>query len=80
MTSTSAADTDLRRAVARAVRAACAAAAEERCDAARMDGLCWEGAWEIALAAIRDLDIEAVVRGCERAAGVAADRESAGPA
>ncbi len=50
-----------RRQLAEAVRAACFRAALESYEQARLDGLCHEGAWEVALDAIRSLDIEAIV-------------------
>ncbi len=56
----------LRRSIARAVRDACARVAQEQGEAARMDGLCWEGAWEVALAAIAALDVESIVSSGER--------------
>lgn len=51
-----------RRNLARTVRDACVRAALEACEDARIAGLCWEGAWEAAIEAIRALDIEGVVR------------------
>lgn len=51
----------LRRELARAVRDACVRAALEECEDARMAGLCWEGAWEAAIGAMRDLDVERIV-------------------
>jgi hypothetical protein len=54
-------DLALRRAVARAVREECLRAAREGCEEARMDGLCWEGAWEATLAAIAAVDVEAIL-------------------
>jgi hypothetical protein len=56
----------LRRSIARAVRNACVRVAQEQGEAARMDGLCWEGAWEVALTAIAALDVEPIVSSCER--------------
>jgi hypothetical protein len=53
----------LRLELARAVRDACVRAALEECEDARMAGLCWEGAWEVAIGAIRALDVEQIVRG-----------------
>lgn len=47
--------------LARAIRDACLRAAIEQCEDARMAGLCWEGAWEVAISAIRELDIEAIL-------------------
>lgn len=51
------------RQVAAAVRAACLDAAGAAYEAARIDGLCHEGAWENALEAIRALDLAAIVAG-----------------
>ena len=48
--------------LARAVRDACVRTALEECEDARMAGLCWEGAWEAAVGAIRALDVERIVR------------------
>ncbi len=48
--------------LARAIRAACVRAAQAAYERAAADGLCDEGAWEVAVDAIRDLDIEAVLR------------------
>jgi hypothetical protein len=59
--------------LAKAVRAACAAAAVEGYERAAADGLCHEGAWEAALEAIRALDVAAVI-GERSTAGRAADR------
>lgn len=50
---------DLR--VAAAVRDACARAAADAYEDAGIRGLCDEGRWECALAAIRTIDLEAVV-------------------
>ena len=50
------------RRVAEAVRAACVATAEASYERAAADGLCDEGAWEVAIDAMRSLDIEAIVR------------------
>ena len=48
--------------VAEAVRRACAEAAEGAYEDAGIRGLCAEGRWEVALEAIRRVDVEAVVR------------------
>jgi hypothetical protein len=48
--------------IAEAVKAACVRAAQAAYERAAADGLCDEGAWEVAVDAIRDLDIEAVLR------------------
>ena len=50
------------RRIAEAVRAACVAAAEASYERAAADGLCDEGAWEVAIDAIRSLDVEAIIR------------------
>ncbi len=50
------------RRIAEAVRAACVATAEASYERAAADGLCDEGAWEVAIDAMRSLDIEAIVR------------------
>ena len=47
--------------VAEAVRAACVAAAQASYEHAAADGLCDEGAWEVALDAVRSLDIAAIL-------------------
>jgi hypothetical protein len=48
--------------VAAAVRRACAEAAEGAYDDAGIRGLCAGGRWEVALEAIRRVDLEAVIR------------------
>ena len=47
---------------AEAIRAACLQAAQQGYERAAADGLCDEGALEVALDAIRSLDIESLVR------------------
>ena len=49
--------------VAEAVRRACAEAAEDAYEDAGIRGLCAEGRWEVALEAIRRVEVEAVIRG-----------------
>ena len=49
--------------IAEAVRRACADAAEGTYEDAGIRGLCAEGRWEMALEAIRRVDVEAVIRG-----------------
>jgi hypothetical protein len=49
-------------ATATAVRAACLQAAVSAYEQASMDGLCHEGAWEVALSAISALNVEELVR------------------
>ncbi len=48
--------------VAEAVRKACEKAALGAYEDARMDGLCHDGAWEVAVGAIRSLSVERVVQ------------------
>ena len=50
-----------KRRLAEAVRKACIRAALAGYDRAAMDGLCHEGAWEVAISAIRMLDIERLI-------------------
>ena len=50
------------RLLAEAVKAACVRAAQAAYERAAADGLCDEGAWEVAVDAIRALDIEAILR------------------
>lgn len=52
---------ELQRRIAEAVRDACAKVAQEAYENAGISGLCEEGRWECALAAIRALDFEAVI-------------------
>lgn len=47
--------------LAEAVRAACLEAARRAYEDAGMSGLCAEGRWELALEAMRGLDLEALV-------------------
>ncbi|HEY0024718.1 MAG TPA: hypothetical protein VGB24_17515 [Longimicrobium sp.] len=61
--------------VAEAARRACAEAAEAAYEDAGIRGLCAEGRWEIALEAIRRVDLEAVIR--EVAAGARSESSSA---
>ena len=49
------------RRLAEAVRDACGKAAQEAYENAGISGLCEEGRWECAVAAIRVLDLEAVI-------------------
>ena len=48
--------------IAEAVRAACVSAAQASYEQAAADGLCDEGAWEVAIDAMRSLDVDAVLR------------------
>ena len=61
--------------VAEAVRRACADAAEGTYEDAGIRGLCAEGRWEMALEAIRRVDLEAVIR--EVAPGARSESSSA---
>lgn len=47
--------------IAEAVRRACVEAALEAYEDAQIRGLCREGAWEVAIEAVRSLDIAAVI-------------------
>ena len=47
--------------LAQAIRNACFEAAFNGYENARIDGLCHEGAWEVALDSIRSLDVDAIV-------------------
>lgn len=51
------------RRIAEAVRRACADAAEAAYEDAGIRGLCAEGRWEVALEAVRRVDVEGVIRG-----------------
>ena len=55
--------------LAEAVRAACLKAALEAYEQAGMDGLCGEGALEVALDAVRGLDVRRLVEELGRAPG-----------
>jgi len=48
--------------LAKAVREACMKAAREAYESSGISGLCEEGRWECAIAAIRSLDLEAVIK------------------
>ena len=50
------------RQIAEAVRAACVKAAQQNYERASADGLCDEGAWEVAIDALRSLDVDAILR------------------
>ena len=52
--------------IAEAVRRACVEAALEAYEDAQIRGLCREGAWEVAIEAVRSLDIAAVVAATEK--------------
>lgn len=47
--------------IAEAVRRACVEAALEAYEDAQIRGLCREGAWEVAVEAVRSLDVAAVI-------------------
>ncbi|KAF0164810.1 MAG: acetyltransferase [Rhodocyclaceae bacterium] len=49
-------------AIAQAVRSACVAAALEGYERAQISGLCQEGAWEVAVDAIRMVDLKTVLQ------------------
>lgn len=55
-------DEEARRKLAEQVRAACIQAALEGYEQAGIAGLCHEGAFEVAVDAIRQLDIEVLLR------------------
>jgi hypothetical protein len=48
--------------IAESVRAACLKAAQDAYENAGVSGLCQEGRWECAIAAIRSLDLESVIK------------------
>ncbi len=48
--------------LAEAVRNACIRAALEAYERAGLDGLCHEGAWEVAIDAIRGLDVQRILQ------------------
>lgn len=50
------------RSVAEAVRKACMEAALAAYEEASMQGLCHEGAWEVAVGALKTLDVDAVLK------------------
>lgn len=52
---------DLKRRLAEVVREACLKAARDAYENAGISGLCEEGRWECAVAAIRSLDLEAII-------------------
>jgi hypothetical protein len=52
--------TEQDRLLAETIRAACVTAARDAYDDAGLRGLCPEGRWEVALDAIRSLDVEAI--------------------
>lgn len=53
-------DSEARRVAAR-VRDACAAAARDAYESAKMSGLCDEGAWEAAVGAIQMVDVDSIL-------------------
>ncbi|MBZ0143953.1 MAG: hypothetical protein K8F56_10250 [Rhodocyclaceae bacterium] len=52
--------------IAEAVRRACVDAALEAYEDAQIRGLCREGAWEVAIEAVRTLDVAAVIAAAEK--------------
>ncbi|MCC7270840.1 MAG: hypothetical protein IT468_08960, partial [Rhodocyclaceae bacterium] len=52
--------------IAETVRRACVEAALAAYEDAQVRGLCREGAWEVAIEAVRSLDIAAVVAATEK--------------
>lgn len=52
--------------IAEAVRRACVDAALEAYEDAQIRGLCREGAWEVAIEAVRSLDVAAVIAAAEK--------------
>ena len=52
---------DSKHQLARAVRDACLKAAREAYENAGISGLCEEGRWECAVAAIRSFDLQAII-------------------
>lgn len=57
---------DTQQRLAEAVRAACLEAALDAYEDAGIRGLCHEGRWEVAVQAIRHLDLDAVLRAADR--------------
>ena len=52
--------------IAEAVRQACIDAALDAYEDAQIRGLCREGAWEVAIEAVRSLDVAAVITAAEK--------------
>lgn len=52
--------------IAEAVRQACVEAALDAYEDAQIRGLCREGAWEVAIEAVRTLDVAAVIAAAEK--------------
>ncbi len=52
--------------IAEAVRRACVEAALEAYEDAQIRGLCREGAWEVAIEAVRTLDVAAAITAAEK--------------
>jgi hypothetical protein len=65
---------DEKRALARAVQQACIETALAAYEQAGISGLCQEGRWEVAVGAMRSLDIDALLRNVAGCGG--ADRRS----
>ena len=57
-----------KRRLAEAVREACIRAALDGYEQAAMDGLCREGAWEVAVGAMRMLDVDRLIQSNDDAA------------
>jgi hypothetical protein len=57
---------DETRRLAQIVRTACIRAALDGYERAGLSGMCDEGRWELAIDAIRSLDLEAIVNGSQR--------------
>lgn len=55
--------------VAEAVREACLRVALDAYEAAGISGLCADGRWEIAVQALRHLDLRPIVDECQRRGG-----------
>ncbi len=58
--------TQVQREIAECVRAACRKSAQDAYERALADGLCAEGAFEVAMDSIQSLDITALLRQGER--------------
>ncbi|MGD8546876.1 MAG: acetyltransferase [Thiohalophilus sp.] len=65
---------DEKRQIAENVRRACLQAAQEAYEQAGISGLCGEGRWEIAMDAIRQLDINKLIDEPQDATGSSQDK------
>ena len=54
-------DAERDRQIAEAIRDACVRTAQENYERAAADGLCDEGAWEVAIDAMRSIDVAAIL-------------------